>query len=203
MPTLWSILHQIEVDWRDAAAVSVYNGLPQDNNARLAFLFDTYESLTPRYIQCLFSYINFFYLLENGLLVLFDELREISRTLDLRLKLPKKPKRSDYIRKVRLVRNHTVVHWGGPDKKHQLDSRAGRMWGFGWSTAANDLSDLQFGYLSVVGASNRTLKPLGETHRLCTAYLTELDSVSTDLLTEIQARLPLTVGTRDYSVVTK
>jgi hypothetical protein len=35
------------------------------------------ERLKPRFVQCLFSYINFFFTLENGFAVLFDELREI------------------------------------------------------------------------------------------------------------------------------
>ena len=201
IPTLWTILHQLEADWEDIAQGHVYAGDPADDLARFAFLHATLEMLESRYIQCLFSYINFFCLLENGFGVLYDKLKVVSHELKRRLKLPKKPKPTEYVQRVRRVRNHTVVHWGGPGLKHQLDSRAGRMWGFAWSTSATDLGGLEFGYMGVVGANPRVLKALGETHHLCVQYLQQLDAVCAELLGSIVAQMPITIGTREYEVL--
>jgi hypothetical protein len=199
VPTLWVILHQIEADWRELAMSYVYEGPDDDRDARSSFCFDTYEALRPRYVQCLFSYISFFYLLENGFTVLYDELKDLAFTLNLRFKMPRKPKRPEYIKKLRRVRNHTVVHWGGPDKKSHLNSRAGRMWGFSWDAQANDLVHLCFGNMSVVGAEDRTLLSIPETHAISAAYLREWDEAAHFVLATILEHLPLTVGTRQYT----
>ena len=61
---------------------------------------DALESLKPRFIQCLFSYINFFFTLENGFQVLLSELCELNSELGLELKAPKRPKRTAYIHKL-------------------------------------------------------------------------------------------------------
>jgi hypothetical protein len=201
MPTLWIILHQLESDWRDVAQEHPYTGDPGDELARSSFLHDALNRITPRYIQCLFSYVNFFCLLENGFGVLYDELRQLNRELDLKLKVAKKPRRNEYIEKLRRVRNNTVVHWGGPAQKHDLDSRAGRMWGVALPSAATDLVGLEFGYLGVVGAQDRVLKSLGETHLCCVAYLQQFDAASADLLSRIVAHMPIEVGTRQYQAV--
>jgi hypothetical protein len=201
IPTLWTILFQLENDWLEEAGKYVYMGNLEDDLSRTTFLLEALEALRPRYIQCLFSYINFFFLLENGFGVLYAELRQLARQLNLPLKLGKKPKREEYIEKLRRVRNHTVVHWGGPDKKHDLNSRAGRMWGFAWSNTATDLKEIEFGFLSVVGSEDRILKSIAETHRVCVAYLQQYDPLCFDLLTRIIAHLPITVGTQTYEAV--
>lgn len=132
IPTLWKILDLIRSDWTEAAAALSIPDNCTDISSKACFHLDALEYLKPRFIQCLFSYINFFFTLENGFQVLLSELGDLNHELGLKLKIPKSPKRPPYIEKIWLVRNHTVVHWGGPGKKHELDSRAGRLWGFSW-----------------------------------------------------------------------
>src|SRR5438445_9194163 len=136
IPTLWQILHLIRSDWAKAAADF---SIPDDcagNSAKALCHLDAFESLKPRYIQCLFSYINFFFTLENGFRILFSELGELNHELGLKLAVPKRPKRPAYIEKLWLVRNYTVVHWGGPNKICDLDSRTVRLWCLSWSSDA-------------------------------------------------------------------
>ncbi len=203
IPTLWQVLHLINSDWHNAATD---NSMPQDNaeGSELAlWQMDALETLKPRYIQCLFSYINFFFTLENGFQVLLSELGEVNHELSLRLPMPKRPKRTAYINKLRRVRNYTVVHWGGPHNKNELDSCAGRYWGFSWPGKAKNMTDLTFGSASLVGASDRVLQPIPDTHQLCMAYLKQYDEQCADLLTRIVAHLPKTIGTRKYEIVAR
>jgi hypothetical protein len=116
----------------------------------------------------------------------------------LNLEIPKWPKRTQYIEKLRLVRNNTVVHWGGPDKKYEIDSQAGRLWGFSWPGDAVDLTNLAFGSQSLVGAKDRVLQPIPVTHELCMQYLKQCDVRCVDLFNRIIECLPITIGTQEY-----
>lgn len=198
IPTFWVILHQINNDWKDQALKFSYPTGSDHNISKDEFLFDALDELKPRYIQCLFSYINFFFTLENGYSIFHGELKSFKDELSLRLKVPKKPKRNPYIEKLQLIRNHTVVHWGGPDKKYDIDSRAGRYWGFSFSSNADSLIDLEFGSETLVGAKDRVLKPLPETHRICTDHLKQYDLICASLLNEIVNNLPINIGNREY-----
>jgi hypothetical protein len=203
IPTLWKILDLIRSDWTQAAAAV---SLPENCNefsSKASFHLDALESLKPRFVQCLFSYINFFFTLENGFQVLLSELGTLNHELDLKLKVPKAPKRPAYIEKLWLVRNHTVVHWGGPEKKHELDSRAGRLWAFSWPGDATDLTNLAFGSLTLVGARDHVLKPILETHDICLKYLKKWDDNCVELFEAILSHLPMKVGAREYVHVGK
>jgi hypothetical protein len=137
--TLWQILHLIPSDWARAAA-----DFPLPNNsAKALYHLDALDSLKPRYIQCLFSYINFFFTLENGFQVVLTELGEINCELGLNIAIPEAPERPAYIKKMRLVRNKTVVHWGEPEKNQTPDSQAGRLWGFSWPGDTADLKRIK------------------------------------------------------------
>lgn len=198
IPTFWAILHQIDRDWKEHALKFSFATANAHDTDRNRLLFEALEELKPRFIQCLFSYINFFFTVETGYSIFHDELKNLKDKLRLRLKVAKKPKRNPYIEKLRLVRNHTVVHWGGPDKKHDIDSRAGRYWGFSFSTNADSLVDLEFGSLTLVGAKDRVLKSLPETHKICTDHLKQYDLISANLLSEIVKHLPIKTGDLEY-----
>ncbi len=144
--------------------------------------------------------MNFFFTLENRFRVLLSERGKLNRELNLRLPVPKEPKRTAYITTLRLVRNHTVVDWGGPKGKNHLDSCAGRQRGFSWPSTAPPLTDRVFGHSSLEGASDRVLEPLPETHRLCSEYLKLSNERCADLLTRIVAHLPKTLGVKDLRV---
>lgn len=198
IPTLWTILHQIDSDWKNYAASYSYSGLKRLYVSKNVFFTYAFEELKPRYIQCLFSYINFFFTLENGLSIYYDELKLLKDELALKLKIAKKPKRNAYVEKLRLVRNTTVVHWGGPDKKHDVESRAGRSWGFSWASDADDLTYLEFTPSLVDGAKDRLLKSLPDTHNICISYLKQYDVLCANLLSQIVSHLPIKLGDREY-----
>ena len=199
IPTLYRILQQINDDWMGEASKFSFSSMKAPSSDRTAFLFYALDELKPRYIQCLFSYINFFFTLENGFSVFHDELKHIKDELDLKIKINKKPKRPSYVEKLRLVRNHTVTHWGGPDKKHGINSRAGRMWGFSFPGDADNLVELAFGSSSLVGADDRSLLSIPETHKICMSYIKSYDDICADLLNQIISYLPIKIGNREYS----
>jgi hypothetical protein len=201
IPTLWGVLHQIHDDWlREAGRFSYAGHRTADPELeRTRFLFAALDELKPRYIQCLFSYINFFFVLENGFSVFYDELRALQHQLGLGLKTDKKPKDPAYFAKLRRVRNTTVVHWGGPEKKHDINSRAGRYWGFSFDGASDNLADLRFGSTSLVGADDRQLESIPETHRICTDHLKQYDALCAELFERVVSRLPITVGGKEYT----
>lgn len=198
-PILWEVLHLIVSDWN--AAVNTSNDseiAPSNTPSSVVREYEKFERLKPRFIQALFSYINFFFTLQNGYCVFLSDMKDICRDLDITLRLPKHPKPNAYIHKLRRVRNHTVVHWGGPDQKRDIDSKAGRSWGFSWPANPDGLIDLQFGGDSLIGASDRQLLSMNETHRICTEHLREYDRLCVDVWSKLVQLLPSEKGTRRF-----
>jgi hypothetical protein len=198
IPTLWIILHQIVDDWDQYSSEFSFENVDSPGISKAEYQSYAFEELKPRFINCLFSYINFFFLVENGFSIMFDEIKGIAKELDLTIKTPKKPKRGEYLRRLRMVRNHTVVHWGGPKNKDAIDSRAGRQWGFSFPGDADTLKDISFGAMSLIGATDRELRTLSETHTEATSYLRKYDVACAEMLQEIIRALPLRKGSREY-----
>lgn len=200
IPTLWRVLHQIHDDWVREADKYNYSEVQrtQPNLDKSVFLMEALEEVKPRYIQYLFSYVNFFFTLENGFSVFYDELKALQAQLGLGLKISKKPKQPQNYSKLRRVRNYTVVHWGGPGKKHDINSHAGRMWGFSFKAEAVTLLDLRFGAISLVGADDRYLETIPEIHRACIGYLKQYDELCAELFERIVSHLPITVDNKEY-----
>jgi hypothetical protein len=163
--------------------------------------YQTYEHLLPTYIHCLFSYTHNAFLLENGYLVLFNEIKGIAQEIGLKISVPKRPKRDAYIDRLRLVRNKTMTHWGGPDDRTHIDSFAGRLWGCSYPSKAETLKDLAFGYASVAGAKPRHLESINKTHEIFEAYLLEYDYACANMFSEIRAAMPVAIGKRTYAAV--
>ena len=110
VPTLWLILSQINSDWKNYGSRYSYSKEKHPDIDKVVFFVHAIDEVKPKFILCLFSYINFFFTLENGLSIFYDELKTLKDEIGLRLKIAKKPKRVPYIEKLRLVRNNTVVH---------------------------------------------------------------------------------------------
>ena len=199
-PTLWNVLHQIHEDRIRESNEYNYADYKGDNPEvdRAVFLLIVMEDLKPRYIHCLFSYINFFFTLEIGFSNLYGELKRFQAHLGLGLKIPKKPRAPENYHKLRRIRNHTVVHWGGPDKNADINSAAGRMWGFSVDSNADTLLALRVGASSIAGADDRYLEPISEIHRNCADYLKAYDDLCAGILEEVASRLPTTVGDIEY-----
>lgn len=208
--TLWIILHQIEQDWIEAVQKIDPKKYEDDPNLQS---FDAYREIEPRYIQNLFSYINFFFLLETGFKTLADELKELSQNLDLKIKTENIPEHCAYIKKLKLVRNKTVVHWGEKKagkmseeqaNRHKKNTSAGRRWGAYWKPTGDvicDLTNMGFGSMTVSGAEDRKLSSLPETHKICAAYLQQCDEICAALLKEIMDQIPITKNEIKYEAI--
>lgn len=197
-PTLLKILNLIDADWKKLAKNYTFPFKGVLKNQKITFMSSTLDGLKPHFIFHLFSYINFFFTLDYGFKGLYKELKEINHKLGLNYKFPKQPKWNDYIKKIKLVRNKTVVHWGDPNSDRSPDTSAGKMWGFSFPTDDNNLLNLSFGSSSVVGASDRVLKPLPETHLICKKYLLEFDAVCSNMFKQIIESLPISIDGRRF-----
>jgi|688.fasta_scaffold205094_1 hypothetical protein len=203
LPTLWTILHNCHDDWR---SYSKAHPLPRDleENLRIDLVFEAMDELRPRFIQCLFSYVNFFFLMETGFWGVSDEMKKFYKKLGIEIKAAPEPERCSYIDRLRVIRNTTVVHWGQPISKRKgptPDDHAGRHWGGSWSTNDEDLYDFNFGGMVVPGAVDRKLLPFRETHRICTEYLRQYDEHCASLLLGLEPHLPRTVDGVRYEFV--
>jgi hypothetical protein len=158
IPVLWAILFRVIEDWLSEA--SRY-GLPLEivvEEDKAVALVNAIEMAKPRYIQRLFSYITFFFALENGYCLVYSQLNRINRKLNLKLRHPRPPKRSEFIERLWLVRNFSIAHWAGTEKQN-LDSIAGRSWSLFIDKDEQELyniSDLQFGASGVVQRDSAT-----------------------------------------------
>lgn len=199
---LWTVLHNCHDDWRN---FSRSYPIPSDKeeDVRRELLSEALVHLQPRFIQCLFSYVNFFFLMDTGFGRLSKEVSDLYRKLQLKPKALKKPKPCSYIEKLRLVRNKTIVHWGEPKNAEceSPDDRAGWSWDRFLLTNDEDLYDFIFGGSSVPGALDRQLLPFRETHRICTEYLWKYDEHCASLLVGLKPHLPKTVDGVRYEIV--
>jgi hypothetical protein len=211
IPVLWKILDQVVGDWHLAAEEHQMAGSAESDEKRLSFLTNAIESVKPRFIQCLFSYISFFFMLENGYHFIYSELNELNMTPALRLPHRKPPEQPEFIENLWAIRNYSIAHWAGTEQKKRIDSAAGRGWGmcFSASDATGwdwDIEKLQLGNIRIcredenAGITERSFnlgtKSIPEMHIICTSYLGEFDEVCTEYLDAIKSRLPMTIDGR-------
>ena len=197
-PDLIKILNTIDDDWKKVVRNYTFPFQNIFKNQKVTYMFSAYEKLRPQFIFYLFSYINFFFTLDYGFKGLYKELQELNYKLKLNYKFPKQPKWNDYIKKLRLVRNKTVVHWGDPNNAKGPDTSAGKMWGFSFPADEKNLLNITFGSSTVSGASDRKLKPLPDTHKICKKYLHEFDDICSLMFKQIVESLPLTIDGKKY-----
>jgi hypothetical protein len=210
IPVLWTILFRVIEDWlSEASRYSLpLETVPQVDKA--IALVNAIEMGKPCYIQCLFSYITSFFALENGYHLVYAQLNETNRRLNLKLRHPRPPKRSALIERLWLVRNFSVAHWAGTEKRN-ADSIAGRSWDLFIDKDEQkgyNISDLRFGASGVlqrdpvtgveISSKDRQLGPLPKMHESCTLYLQKFDDVCAEYLAAIKGCLPLSDGRFRY-----
>lgn len=208
---LWKILDQVVSDWQLAASEYRLPSSVTSDEERITFLARAIKGVRPRFIQCLFSYITFLFMLENGYHFIYSELNEINKTPGLRLSHGKPPKHPELVRNLWAIRNCSIAHWAGTEKKGQIDSAAGRGWGMCFSASGTEgwdwnIEELQLGnirvcrYDEITGMTecsfNLGTKSIPEMHTLCTSYLGEFDEVCTEYLDAIKSKLPVTIDGR-------
>jgi len=173
------------------------------------------ERIKPRYIQCLFSYIMFFLLLEDAYHTFYRCLNGLNRAASLSVKHDKEPKPPALYGKVKLIRNKAIAHYGGGiPRDADPDSLVALQWDFGWSLADRDsirLEDMWFGgiQLGLVDtrsgktekSKNRRIGPIGKIHESLSEYLADFDRVCAEYLRGIRAKLPKVVNSVSYGTL--
>jgi hypothetical protein len=207
--TLWIILEQIVNDWKSEANKYPKSVASKPGKELLEF-HDAFETIKPFYIRCLFSYVVFFFMLENGYNYVYSQLNWMNKKLCLNLPHGKLPSRPDFVRTLWRIRNFSVAHWADTEKRQCIDALEGRDFGIfcALESGQYELAQLQFGLTGATRddeasgkterSKDRRTKPLLETHTLCSNYLKELDGVCSDYLSDIKARLPTSLDACQY-----
>ena len=209
IPVLLQILDRIVEDWKTEVSFYKKNLNKKATDEMVAFV-SAMVDLKPRFIQCLFSYIMFFFSLENGYNLVYSQLNSLNRELNLKIGHGKPPKRTSLINKMWLIRNYSVAHWAGTEKKENLDSIAGRYLESYCekNDSGYDLENLQFGAISltnyndmtgeVTESTNRQVPPIPMLHKQCSSYLIEFDHICAGYLIDIKNQLPIVRGDVKY-----
>jgi hypothetical protein len=198
IPVVWTMLEQVIQDWAAASRSYPSFGNVKDEEKRAVLQFEAFRSFKPRLFQCLFSYIIFFFMLENGYHFVFSELNRLNRDLELRIRHGKLPKRTPFIWDLWKLRVYTVAHWAETEKAQIADSVAGRQWGYSFGHTksreewAGDMEHIVPLFPGVAIAS------LPETHTRCSKYLRQFDQTCADYLRDIIAQMPRTRDRVEY-----
>lgn len=208
---VWKILENLVEGWNQVVA-EYQQELDVLSAEQTVESFILTQDIQPHFIQCLFSYITFFFILESGYKAIYSSLNGLNLTLELYLTHDKLPQWTKYIRKLRLIRNNSTAHFAGAEKANDLNSISGAMWEPWWTlkdTGVVDLASTQFGGSGVSRqdpvtgeiqqSSDRQIGPISEVHRQCTEFIAQYDLLCTDYMKRIKANLPMTLGNRIYS----
>lgn len=215
IPLLWKILEQIATDWETEAGKYPPNTTPEPASEAL-------EQIKPRFVQYVFSYIIFFFMLDQAYAFAYYQLNALNRELDLKVHHGKPPKETEFIKRLWAIRNRSIAHWAttdkGLDEIYSTNSIAGRHWGMIFSTSYEGTSViryLQLGFGEGIhlsrpdqtgsGSTSSDLgtKPIPIMHQLCSEYLGAYNEVCANYLSDIASHLPVTLGNHRYIRTTK
>jgi hypothetical protein len=194
LPVIWAILEQVVTDWQNISKEFSTLHLAKEN------IMDpeTLNWLRPRLFKCLYSYVIFFFMLENGYHFVYSELNHVNNDLDLRVKHNKPPKRTEFIISLWKLRNFTIAHWAGTEKSAISDSITGRQWGYAFMHSVRFDKWVDAIEHIVPGFSGVTIASISETHNRCTEYLSEFDHICTEYLKGIILQMPKTKNGLEY-----
>ena len=196
---IWTMLENVTLDWKaiSRAYPTSFAGIKEEDRRR-ELEFNAFEQLKPRLFQCLFSYIVFFFMLENGYHFVYSELNRLNQELGLRISHRKLPERTDFVKALWKLRNFTIAHWAGTEKKTDFNSIAGRKWGYGFGHSirhkywAENIERIIPLFQGVVIAS------IPDTHARCSKYLENLDQICTNYLKALAGQMPKTHDEIEY-----
>ena len=210
---LLKILDLIVTDW-ELIAVPNQEIIDQSKSEIEAFqnVSKAFINLQSYYLKCLFSYALFFCSLKNVYDNFFRDLNEINNKSCFRVKRKKKPRESDYIKKVRNIRNLAIAHIGSKKTK-LINSKAAMTWQpmvLGKKVNGKwDINQIVFGSgkWSSVSLSGETIDQqtidlkitsIYELHSNCSEYLIKYDEICSNYLDEIIKKLPVSDDDCDY-----
>lgn len=212
IPLFWEILELVAKDWqRDVTPFQATIDSASIENERLFHTVQAFSALQPPYFKSLFSYVTFFIALGNAYDQFYEQLSILNGKSFLRVKHDKPPKPTAYIRKVRRIRNLSIAHILSKQAS-AANSAAAAMWQpmtLSWKTGeVCDLNRMSFGSMKftmydtagkvIDQADDFEIQGIPELAKECKGYLHAYDLVCANYLSEIQARLPITVGDEQY-----
>ncbi|MFZ1508774.1 MAG: hypothetical protein WAV74_18550 [Anaerolineae bacterium] len=182
-----------------------------NENEELFHMTKAFSSLQPLYLKCLFSYAVFFIAIEGAYDRFYEELNALNQKPFFRVKHNKKPKPTAYVEKVRMIRNISIAHIGSK-KERAANSAAAMMWQpMTLSKKTNEswnLDSMAFGAMKLTlrdatgtaidQSDDLEIKGVLDLDKQCKQYLDEYDSICSDYLKAIHARLPIDVGDEKY-----
>ncbi len=195
IPVLWEILNLIVQDWKSAAAVGDSLKKLGSKQERLSLFGQLLRQLKPRIFSCFFSYITFFFMLENGYRYVYSELNHLNRELRLTLAHDKPPKHNRFLGDLWKVRNDSIAHWAGTQRKALAHSIAVDNWGFGFALKTEHKWDIEY---CIPTHSKYPMQSIPEMHEICVKYLAEFDRVCCEYIRAIKMKLPITIGSTQY-----
>ena len=199
-------------DWKRESTPlqeAVDNSLTE--NEKLFHVVKAFGSLQPLYLKCLFSYTMFFIALEGAYHRFYEELNALNQKPFFKVLHNKKPKPTAYIEKVRMIRNISIAHIGSKNARAANSVAAMRWQPMTLGKKTNEswnLDSIVFDAMKLVlrdatgtvidQSDDLEIKGVLELDKQCKQYLDEYDSVCSDYLKAIHARLPMTVGDENY-----
>jgi hypothetical protein len=200
VPELWRILNRVLQAWRCETVRAKESLAPLIPGADVDLEgFDRLTALRWPFIQAFFTYITFFFMLENAYRLLYSHLNRLNREIEANAAHNKLPQRTAYIDLLWHIRNQSIAHFASTERPSP-DSSAGTMLGVftGTKEGRLDLEGICFGGMSVVGARPRETLSLPDSHVLCVEYLKQMDSVCDEYFGAVLTYLPKTVSGKDY-----
>lgn len=210
IPMLWEFLELITQDWQKA--IEPYQNSIDNSTSdseQHYFMTKGFLELQPTFLKCLFSYIFFFASLEDTYGLFLTQLDNLNQLPFLRVAHEKRPKKTPYIEKVRLIRNHGIAHIGGnKGKANHITSRAAIIWQpLSITKKENEIwnmNKLQFGGFTIsrcdaVGnlieqSEDLKINGISELHEQCTEYLEQYDNCCASYLETIISKVPFVEG---------
>ncbi len=213
IPMLWKFLDLVVQDWnREVEPFQQHIEQSITEGEAYFHLGQAFLDLQPYYLKCLFSYVQFFVSLENAYNLFYRELNELNQAPVFKIKKHKKPQRSRYIEKVRVIRNISIAHIGS-DQVDPIDAKAAIRWqplslvkskDTPWninqlSFGSGKLSTRDFAGNITKQSVDLEIRGIPELHNNCMEYIDRYDECCANYLKALAAKLPLGHDDNFYS----
>lgn len=211
IPLLWKFLELIVQDWqRDSQPFQEELDKATTEGQEIYHVIAAMKELKAPFLKGLFSYAMFFVAADRTYKLLYSRINSLNRVF--RVQHDKPPKRNDYVKKVRSIRNISISH-PSSDRARRIDAFAAIMWDLTIgkkSDASWDLDEMEFasGRWNIrdeegnVVEQSMDLEIVGipELHTECMKYLDEYDQVCATYFESIVSKLPIQLDGKEYSI---
>ncbi len=197
-------LDEVLEDWKKASAPyqAKIDAVSGDSVFSLPAA-DAFLKLQPIFLKCLFSYAVFFFATDSAYNLFYSQLDRANKISGLKVKHKKPPRKSNTIRKLKNIRNLSIVHIGSPKETSEIDKLSAIAWQpMSWRRKSNEtwnINNMEFGGFqrirrapdgTVLEKSQEiTVSSLVDLHNECIQYLESFDKVCAEYLLLLQDHL--------------